>query len=78
MPDPERRLALAQRVMSWALLIVGTVYTAWVILVMAICVRDGQLPDGEGLRRLLLYPLAGAAVGLGGGFYLRRATPWSG
>ena len=76
MPDPaDRRLALAQRVLSWGLLVVGAVYAACVLVMVVLCVRAGELPTGDGLRRLLLYPLAGAIVALGGGLYLRRSKP---
>ena len=79
MPDPaERRLALAQRLLSWGLLVVGAVYAACVLVVSVVCLRARELPPADGLRRLLLYPLAGAVVALGGGLYLRRSKPRSG
>jgi len=79
MPDPaDRRLALAQRLLSWGLLVVGTVYAMCVLVMLAMCLRARELPPADGLRRFLLYPLAGAVVALGGGLYLRRSKPWSG
>ena len=76
--DPARRLALAQRLLSWALLGVGTLYAAWVMLVLVACLREGRLPERDALGRVLLFPLAGCVVGLGGGLFLRRTKLWSG